>query len=106
MCFGTVSLLLCANDTLCSVCRQDQDIEAEDFQKYTEKVEVSLQDCPVQRPPAALMSRQRDSTSKAKQKVTTILSIFSIVYGYNDYNAGLTTKVTNSMGYNCWRLQF
>uniref|UniRef100_A0A3Q3B6Z3 Laminin subunit alpha 4 n=1 Tax=Kryptolebias marmoratus TaxID=37003 RepID=A0A3Q3B6Z3_KRYMA len=54
--------------------RQDQDIEAEDFQRYTEKVKVSLQDCPVQRPPAALLSRQRDSTSRAKhsqsQKVT------------------------------------
>ncbi|XP_076872800.1 laminin subunit alpha-4 isoform X2 [Brachyhypopomus gauderio] len=36
--------------------RQDQDIEAEDFQRYTEHVQVSLQDCPVQRPPAALLS--------------------------------------------------
>uniref|UniRef100_A0A3Q2PAI5 Laminin subunit alpha 4 n=1 Tax=Fundulus heteroclitus TaxID=8078 RepID=A0A3Q2PAI5_FUNHE len=46
--------------------RQDRDIEAEDFQKHTERVNVSLQDCPVQRPPAALMSLHRE-TSKAKQ---------------------------------------
>uniref|UniRef100_A0A671UI41 Laminin, alpha 4 n=1 Tax=Sparus aurata TaxID=8175 RepID=A0A671UI41_SPAAU len=37
--------------------RQDRDIEPEDFQRYTEKVQTSLQDCPVQRPPAALLSR-------------------------------------------------
>lgn len=39
--------------------RQDRDIEPEDFQRYTEKVQMSLQDCPVQRPPAALLSRHR-----------------------------------------------
>ncbi|KAM7367556.1 hypothetical protein PAMP_013845 [Pampus punctatissimus] len=47
--------------------RQDRDIEAEDFQRYTEKVQTSLQDCPVQRPPAALLSRHRDNASRAKQ---------------------------------------
>uniref|UniRef100_A0A3Q3KW01 Laminin, alpha 4 n=1 Tax=Mastacembelus armatus TaxID=205130 RepID=A0A3Q3KW01_9TELE len=46
--------------------RQDRDIEPEDFQRYTEKVQTSLQDCPVQRPPAALLSRYRDNTSRAK----------------------------------------
>ncbi|XP_060947763.1 laminin subunit alpha-4 [Limanda limanda] len=54
--------------------RQDRDIEPEDFQRYTEKVQTSLQDCPVQRPPAALLSRQRENISRAKhgqsQKVT------------------------------------
>ncbi|XP_068609646.1 laminin subunit alpha-4 [Brachionichthys hirsutus] len=50
--------------------RQDQDIEPEDFQRYTEKVQTSLQDCPVQRPPAALLSRQREPTSRARQKVS------------------------------------
>ncbi|XP_035473897.2 laminin subunit alpha-4 [Scophthalmus maximus] len=54
--------------------RQDRDIEPEDFQKYTEKVKTSLQDCPVHRPPAALLSRHRNNTSRAKhgelQKVT------------------------------------
>lgn len=47
--------------------RQDRDIEPEDFQRYTEKVQTSLQDCPVQRPPAALLSRHREPTSRAKQ---------------------------------------
>ncbi|XP_054900576.1 laminin subunit alpha-4 [Poeciliopsis prolifica] len=46
--------------------RQDRDIEGEDFQKYAEKVNVSLENCPVQQPPAALMSHHRGS-SKAKQ---------------------------------------
>ncbi|KAM3603251.1 uncharacterized protein V6R79_019351 [Siganus canaliculatus] len=46
--------------------RQDRDIEPEDFQKYPENVQVSLQDCPVQRPPAALMSRHREPSSRAK----------------------------------------
>ncbi|KAF7645862.1 hypothetical protein LDENG_00196930 [Lucifuga dentata] len=47
--------------------RQDRDIEPEDFQRYTEKVETSLQDCPVERPPAALMSNSRENTSRTKQ---------------------------------------
>ncbi|XP_071755332.2 laminin subunit alpha-4 [Centroberyx gerrardi] len=47
--------------------RQDRDIEPEDFQRYTEKVQTSLQDCPVQRPPAALLSKYRESTSTPKQ---------------------------------------
>ncbi|XP_059212567.1 laminin subunit alpha-4 [Centropristis striata] len=47
--------------------RQDRDIEPEDFQRYKEKVQTSLQDCPVQRPPAALLSRHRDHASRAKQ---------------------------------------
>ncbi|XP_047430027.1 laminin subunit alpha-4 [Mugil cephalus] len=54
--------------------RQDRDIEAEDFQRYPMKVQASLQDCPVQPPPAALLSRHKDKTSRAKrnqsQKVT------------------------------------
>ncbi|XP_053332378.1 laminin subunit alpha-4 isoform X1 [Clarias gariepinus] len=36
------------------ISRQDRDIEAEDFQRYTENVGVSLQDCPVERPPTTL----------------------------------------------------
>ncbi|XP_049913643.1 laminin subunit alpha-4 [Epinephelus moara] len=47
--------------------RQDRDIEPEDFQRYTEKVQTSLQECPVQRPPAALLSRSREHASRAKQ---------------------------------------
>ncbi|XP_034555452.1 laminin subunit alpha-4 isoform X2 [Notolabrus celidotus] len=47
--------------------RQDRDIEPEDFQRYTENVQTLLQDCPVQRPPAALLSRSREHTSRARQ---------------------------------------
>uniref|UniRef100_A0A8C3ACP7 Laminin, alpha 4 n=1 Tax=Cyclopterus lumpus TaxID=8103 RepID=A0A8C3ACP7_CYCLU len=47
--------------------KQDRDIEPEDFQRYTEKVQTSLQDCPVQRPPAALLSRHREHSSRSKQ---------------------------------------
>ncbi|XP_055362152.1 laminin subunit alpha-4 isoform X2 [Betta splendens] len=49
--------------------RQDRDIEPEDFQRYTEKVQTSLQDCPLQGPPATLVSRQPENSSVAK-KVT------------------------------------
>ncbi|XP_056620180.1 laminin subunit alpha-4 isoform X1 [Triplophysa dalaica] len=45
------------------ISRQDRDIEPEDFQHYIEKVEVSLQDCPVERPPAAMLTKEsRDSS--------------------------------------------
>ncbi|XP_076027108.1 laminin subunit alpha-4 [Genypterus blacodes] len=47
--------------------RQDRDIEAEDFQRYTENVETSLQDCPVQPAPAGLLSHYRASTPKHNQ---------------------------------------
>uniref|UniRef100_A0A3P9L0B7 Laminin subunit alpha 4 n=1 Tax=Oryzias latipes TaxID=8090 RepID=A0A3P9L0B7_ORYLA len=54
------------------ISREDQDIEAEDFQKYTERVQTSLQDCPVVSPPAAHLFRHRNATSGSKQtqKVT------------------------------------
>lgn len=54
--------------------REDRDIEPEDFQRYTEMVQTSLQDCPVQPPPAALLARHKNSISRVKhdqpQKVT------------------------------------
>uniref|UniRef100_A0AAR2M073 Laminin, alpha 4 n=1 Tax=Pygocentrus nattereri TaxID=42514 RepID=A0AAR2M073_PYGNA len=53
------------------ISRQDRDIEAEDFQHYDEKVKVSLQDCPVERPPAALLSADRKQ-SAASRKVKQI----------------------------------
>lgn len=59
----------CPQSICISVCRQDRDIEPEDFQRYTVKVKTSLQDCPVQRPPAALLSRHREPPSAARQKV-------------------------------------
>uniref|UniRef100_A0A8C8DYB3 Laminin, alpha 4 n=1 Tax=Oryzias sinensis TaxID=183150 RepID=A0A8C8DYB3_9TELE len=49
------------------ISREDQDIEAEDFQKYTERVQTSLQDCPVVSPPAAHLFRHRNATSGSKQ---------------------------------------
>uniref|UniRef100_A0A7N6AAF2 Laminin, alpha 4 n=1 Tax=Anabas testudineus TaxID=64144 RepID=A0A7N6AAF2_ANATE len=48
--------------------KQDRDIEPEDFQRYTEKVQASLQDCPLQRPPAVLLSRQQDNSSIARHE--------------------------------------
>ncbi|XP_053541993.1 laminin subunit alpha-4 [Ictalurus punctatus] len=36
------------------ISRQDRDIEAEDFQRYSENVGVSLQDCPVEKTPPAV----------------------------------------------------
>ncbi|KAK7907540.1 hypothetical protein WMY93_016152 [Mugilogobius chulae] len=40
------------------ISRQERDIEPEDFQKYPEKVKVSLQECPIKLPPAAIQSRR------------------------------------------------
>ncbi|KAM9778530.1 laminin subunit alpha-4 [Syngnathus typhle] len=48
--------------------RQDRDIEPEDFQRYTENVQTFLQDCPVQKPPAALSPRNRDDDYIAKRR--------------------------------------
>uniref|UniRef100_A0A674D4A9 Laminin subunit alpha-4-like n=1 Tax=Salmo trutta TaxID=8032 RepID=A0A674D4A9_SALTR len=48
------------------ISRQDRDIEPEDFQKYTENVQTSLQDCPVERPPAALLSKHSKNSKQDK----------------------------------------
>uniref|UniRef100_A0A4W5NB18 Laminin, alpha 4 n=1 Tax=Hucho hucho TaxID=62062 RepID=A0A4W5NB18_9TELE len=50
------------------ISREDRDIEPEDFQKYTENVQTSLQDCPVKRPPTALFSKQSKNSAKPKDK--------------------------------------
>uniref|UniRef100_A0A8C1DRI4 Laminin, alpha 4 n=1 Tax=Cyprinus carpio carpio TaxID=630221 RepID=A0A8C1DRI4_CYPCA len=48
--------------------KQDRDIEPEDFQHYSENVQVSLQDCPLERPPAALhIKDSRDSSRRNAQ---------------------------------------
>uniref|UniRef100_A0A669EP16 Laminin subunit alpha 4 n=1 Tax=Oreochromis niloticus TaxID=8128 RepID=A0A669EP16_ORENI len=47
--------------------RLDLDIEPEDFKRYPEKVQISLEGCPVHQPPAALLSRHRANTSGTKQ---------------------------------------
>ncbi|XP_068087421.1 laminin subunit alpha-4 [Hyperolius riggenbachi] len=48
--------------------RTDRDVEVEDFQKYTEKVQVSLYGCPVETPPIALIHKRGKNSSKAKDK--------------------------------------
>ncbi|XP_071997862.1 laminin subunit alpha-4 [Engystomops pustulosus] len=48
--------------------RIDRDVEVEDFQKYTEKVQVSLYGCPVEAPPIALTHKRGKNSSKAKGK--------------------------------------
>ncbi|XP_076129263.1 laminin subunit alpha-4 [Alosa pseudoharengus] len=47
--------------------RHDRDIEAEDFQKYSDKVQASLQDCPMEKAPAALRHKPSKNSSKPKQ---------------------------------------
>ncbi|XP_012676862.2 laminin subunit alpha-4 [Clupea harengus] len=47
--------------------RHDRDIEAEDFQKYSDKVQTSLQDCPMEKPPAALHQKPDKNSPKPKQ---------------------------------------
>uniref|UniRef100_A0A6Q2WX12 Laminin, alpha 4 n=1 Tax=Esox lucius TaxID=8010 RepID=A0A6Q2WX12_ESOLU len=45
------------------ISRQDRDIEPEDFQKFTENVQTSLQDCPVERPYILLAKVGRDKSN-------------------------------------------
>ncbi|NXC53117.1 LAMA4 protein, partial [Aleadryas rufinucha] len=46
--------------------RLDQEVEVEDFQKYSEKVQASLYGCPVESPPVALFNKKGKNSSKAK----------------------------------------
>nr|XP_056712346.1 laminin subunit alpha-4 [Euleptes europaea] len=46
--------------------RLDRDVEVEDFQRYSEKVQASLYGCPVESPPAALFHKKRKNASKSK----------------------------------------
>ncbi|NXP33617.1 LAMA4 protein, partial [Leiothrix lutea] len=46
--------------------RLDQEVEVEDFQKYSEKVQASLYGCPVESPPVALLHKKAKNSSKAK----------------------------------------
>ncbi|NWV64755.1 LAMA4 protein, partial [Malurus elegans] len=46
--------------------RSDQEVEVEDFQKYSEKVQASLYGCPVESPPVALLQKKGKNSSKAK----------------------------------------
>ncbi|KAE8602657.1 hypothetical protein XENTR_v10014075 [Xenopus tropicalis] len=49
--------------------RVDRDVEVEDFQKYTEKVQSSLYGCPVESPPVALFQKNGKNSSKDKGKL-------------------------------------
>ncbi|NXG64721.1 LAMA4 protein, partial [Hemiprocne comata] len=46
--------------------RLDREVEVEDFQQYSEKVQASLYGCPVESPPAALLHKKGKNSSKAK----------------------------------------
>ncbi|NXY63394.1 LAMA4 protein, partial [Callaeas wilsoni] len=46
--------------------RLDQEVEVEDFQKYSEKVQASLYGCPVESPPVALLHKKGKNSSQAK----------------------------------------
>ncbi|KAJ0026741.1 hypothetical protein NQD34_017741 [Periophthalmus magnuspinnatus] len=55
------------------ISRLERDIEPEDFQRYPEKVKVSLQECPVRRPPAALQSQNPRGTRGEHSKKVSIV---------------------------------
>uniref|UniRef100_A0A8B9T9U4 Laminin subunit alpha-4 n=1 Tax=Anas platyrhynchos TaxID=8839 RepID=A0A8B9T9U4_ANAPL len=46
--------------------RLDQEVEVEDFQRYSEKVQTSFYGCPVESPPVALLHKKGKNSSKAK----------------------------------------
>ncbi|NXW62576.1 LAMA4 protein, partial [Eurystomus gularis] len=46
--------------------RLDREVEVEDFQQYSEKVQTSLYGCPVEAPPVALVHKKGKNSSKAK----------------------------------------
>ncbi|RXM29234.1 Laminin subunit alpha-4 [Acipenser ruthenus] len=47
--------------------RPDRDMEVEDFQRYTEKVQALLHGCPMEKPPAALYAKPDRNSSKPKR---------------------------------------
>ncbi|XP_067149929.1 laminin subunit alpha-4 isoform X1 [Apteryx mantelli] len=46
--------------------RLDREVEVEDFQRYSEKVQTSFYGCPVESPPIALLHKKGKNSSKAK----------------------------------------
>ncbi|NWU63800.1 LAMA4 protein, partial [Pterocles burchelli] len=46
--------------------RLDREVEVEDFQQYSEKVQASLYGCPVESPPVALLHKKGKNSSKDK----------------------------------------
>lgn len=69
--FGGSPYTLYTNFTGCIsnayLTRVDRDIEVEDFQQYVDKVQVSMHDCPIETPPAALRLKQERNYSKYKE---------------------------------------
>lgn len=61
--------------------RQDRDIEPEDFQRYTEKVHTSLQDCPLQQVPVAMRSRHRESRAKQSESLQVTGGVSAVPLG-------------------------
>ncbi|XP_029451102.1 laminin subunit alpha-4 isoform X2 [Rhinatrema bivittatum] len=49
--------------------RMDRDVDVEDFQRYTEKVQANLDGCPVEPPPLALLDKDGQKISKAKGRL-------------------------------------
>ncbi|XP_010215106.1 PREDICTED: laminin subunit alpha-4 [Tinamus guttatus] len=46
--------------------RLDREVEVEDFQRYSEKIQTSFYGCPVESPPIALLHKKGKNSSKAK----------------------------------------
>uniref|UniRef100_A0A8C2HDX0 Laminin, alpha 4 n=1 Tax=Cyprinus carpio TaxID=7962 RepID=A0A8C2HDX0_CYPCA len=61
--------------------RQDRDIEPEDFQHYSENVQVSLQDCPLERPPAALHIKDSRESSRRSPGHSRKVDVSSLPHG-------------------------
>ncbi|XP_030055081.1 laminin subunit alpha-4 [Microcaecilia unicolor] len=49
--------------------RMDRDVDVEDFQRYAEKVNVSLEGCPTESPPLNLLDKRSQKSLKAKRRL-------------------------------------
>ncbi|GAB0186482.1 laminin subunit alpha-4 [Grus japonensis] len=66
--------------------RLDREVEVEDFQQYSEKVQTSLYGCPVESPPVALLHKKGKNSSKAKGNRNKKLKF--LVNGYLSVKVG------------------
>ena len=55
----------------------DRDVEVEDFQRYSEKVDTSLYECPIESSPLFLLHKKGRNSSKPKTNQNKKLSIKS-----------------------------
>uniref|UniRef100_A0A9J8AU69 Laminin subunit alpha 4 n=1 Tax=Cyprinus carpio carpio TaxID=630221 RepID=A0A9J8AU69_CYPCA len=67
------------------ISRQDREIEPEDFQGYHENVQVSLQDCPLERPPAALHNKDSRESSRRSPGHSRKVDESSLPHGLKSY---------------------